>query len=196
MMLILSWTAVLALFWPFPSVLLGGIAPHSPTKSKKRNLAQGIPGPTELKNIALSLELLAAILDSGASLDAGMIQLASVGEGVVAQGLAAVSSSLRSGSSWEQAWHAWWRSAPPDLEARALKQLESRLTFAAQTGTASSALLRAEALSTRRESQRELQRRTAALGVKLVLPMGLTALPAFFCLGVVPLILALFPKVS
>ncbi|WP_052663756.1 type II secretion system F family protein [Psychromicrobium lacuslunae] len=155
--------------------------------------------------MAVSLDLLASMLDAGNALQTGLMYLASVSEGAFGKGLAAVASALRTGSSWQQAWQAWWQKedqvkaqVKSQVKAQAnsdtaLHDLADSLSFVALSGTSSSLLLRQEAASRRRQAQRELQRQAAALGVRLVLPMGLTALPAFFCLGVVPLVLALLP---
>ncbi len=41
---------------------------------------------------------------------------------------------------------------------------------------------------------RGAERRAAALGVRLVVPLGLCSLPAFVCLGIVPVLLAMLPS--
>ena len=46
----------------------------------------------------------------------------------------------------------------------------------------------------RRERFRAAEKRAASLSVKLVIPLGLCSLPAFICLGVVPVLLALVPS--
>lgn len=185
MSFLLSCVALILLFWPSePAVLI------------RQKQPVGLIARATFRDLSLSLDLLASMLDAGASLEAGMLHLGSVVDGSFGRGLLAVASGLRSGSSWQHAWQAWWRRSSNSGKDDPLRQLESSLSFVALSGAPSSLLLRTEARRRRRETQRELQRRAAVLGVKLVLPMGLTALPAFFCIGVVPLVLALFPKTN
>ena len=51
-------------------------------------------------------------------------------------------------------------------------------------------LLRAEAARRRRTARADGAARAAALGVRLMLPLGVCVLPAFVLLGVVPLIVS------
>jgi pilus assembly protein TadC len=67
------------------------------------------------------------------------------------------------------------------------------LAFAALTGAPSASILYAQAARERREQFRAAEKRAAALGVKLVVPLGLCSLPAFICLGVVPVLIAMLP---
>jgi len=94
------------------------------------------------------------------------------------------------GADWETAW----RSSA--VKNRAALRLRDSLAFAALTGAPSSAVLYAQAARLRREDFRAAERRAAALGVKLVVPLGLCSLPAFICLGVVPVLLAMLPSGS
>lgn len=67
----------------------------------------------------------------------------------------------------------------------------SAIAFAQRAGVPVAALLRAEAREARREAQAEVRMRIAALGTRLLLPLGLCVLPAFVALGVAPLLLAM-----
>ena len=98
-----------------------------------------------------------------------------------------VVSALAIGADWDTAWHSSGVQAPQ------LLALRDALVFAALTGAPSSALLYAHAARLRRERNRAAEQRAAALGVKLVVPLGLCSLPAFVCLGVVPVLLGLLP---
>lgn len=66
----------------------------------------------------------------------------------------------------------------------------------ALSGVSSSEILYAQAARLRPERFRVAERRAAALGVKLVIPLGLWSLPAFVCLGIVPVLLAMLPQGS
>lgn len=63
--------------------------------------------------------------------------------------------------------------------------------FAQRAGVPVAALLRAEAREARRDAQAAVRLRIAALGTRLLLPLGLCVLPAFVALGVAPLLLAM-----
>lgn len=67
----------------------------------------------------------------------------------------------------------------------------SAVAFARRAGVPVAALLRAEARESRREAQTDVRLRIAALGTRLLLPLGLCVLPAFVALGVAPLLLAM-----
>lgn len=65
------------------------------------------------------------------------------------------------------------------------------IDFARTAGVPVAALLRAEAREERRDAQAAARMRIAALGTRLLLPLGLCVLPAFIALGVAPLLLAM-----
>jgi tight adherence protein B len=74
---------------------------------------------------------------------------------------------------------------PPDDSAA------SAIAFAQRAGVPVAALLRAEAREARRAAHAAVRMRIAALGTRLLLPLGLCVLPAFVALGVAPLLLAM-----
>ncbi|MHA7208669.1 type II secretion system F family protein [Arthrobacter sp. MDT1-65] len=102
---------------------------------------------------------------------------------------AGVSASTRGGGS-PAASH---RRRAERHRVQILADLRGGLRFATSTGAPSAALLHAHAAQLRRRRNREIDRKAAALGVQLVLPLGLCSLPAFICLGVVPVVLGLLP---
>lgn len=63
--------------------------------------------------------------------------------------------------------------------------------FARRAGVPIATLLRAEAREARRDAQAAVRIRIAALGTRLLLPLGACVLPAFVALGVAPLLLAM-----
>lgn len=144
---------------------------------------------TGIDDVPLLLDLLASLFDAGLPLERGLSQLAAISGAKTSNGLFAVSSALGLGAGWETAW----RSVPAQARDGPLGRVEQSVRFVALTGAPSAGLLRAEGRRLRNDSQREAQRRAAALGVKLVLPMGLCALPAFICWAVIPVLLALLP---
>lgn len=148
-------------------------------------------GP-EVLDAAVLLELAAAMLEAGSSLEHALEVLGEVCGGRMGNSLRTVVSALRLGADWNQAWAA----ARPEGRTIVLAQLQSALSFAAATGAPSSALLSSQAQQLRNRSHREAEQRAASLGVKLVLPMGTCSLPAFVCIGVLPVLLALLPALG
>jgi pilus assembly protein TadC len=173
------------------------------SRRRLRHLAGGTPlgrqaataGPaTEtgsgLKDTAMMLELVAAMLDAGASIGRSLELLAASASPRYRDALRPVVSALAIGADWHTAWRSSAVRLPEVLELR------EALGFAALTGAPSSAILYAQAARLRRERFRAAEKRAASLGVKLVVPLGLCSLPAFICLGVVPVLLALVPSGS
>lgn len=167
---------------------------------------------TGISDPALMLDLVAAMLDAGQSLLPALGVLADVVDSGTAVCLRRVQAALALGASWAAAWDLaepdpvlaapdssgspsfrFPRRGPVPPKAPAAAQLRAALTFVATTGAPSAAVLLAEAAQLRRRRAREAERRAAALGVRLVVPLGLCALPAFLALTVVPLLLSLLP---
>ncbi|WP_045730457.1 type II secretion system F family protein [Pseudarthrobacter chlorophenolicus] len=158
---------------------------HASVTPEARNRA----GPG-LADTAMMLELVAAMLDAGSSIGRAL-ELVSVSASTkYSESLRPVVSALAIGADWETAWRSSAVRQPDILELR------DALGFAALTGAPSSAILYAQAARLRRERFRAAEKRAASLGVKLVIPLGLCSLPAFICLGVVPVLLALVPSGS
>jgi pilus assembly protein TadC len=148
---------------------------------------RGGPG---LKDTAMMLELVAAMLDAGSSIGRSLELVAASASARYSDSLRPVVSALAIGADWDTAWRSSAVRLPEILELR------DALGFAALTGAPSSAILYAQAARLRRERFRAAEKRAASLGVKLVVPLGLCSLPAFICLGVVPVLLALVPSGS
>jgi pilus assembly protein TadC len=143
-----------------------------------------------LKDTAMMLELVAAMLDAGSSIGRSLELVAASASARYRDALRPVVSALAIGADWDTAWRSSAVRLPEILELR------DALGFAALTGAPSSAILYAQAARLRQERFRAAEKRAASLGVKLVVPLGLCSLPAFICLGVVPVLLALVPSGS
>ena len=141
-----------------------------------------------LRDTAMMLELVAAMLDAGSGIGRSLELVAATASPEYRRSLRPVVSALAIGADWETAWRSSEVRLPEILEMR------DALGFAALTGAPSSAILYAQAARIRRERFRAAEKRAASLGVKLVIPLGLCSLPAFICLGVVPVLLALVPS--
>jgi len=145
------------------------------------------PGFAGLRDTAMMLELIGAMLDAGAGLGRSLELVSALVPPELGRQLRPVVSALAIGADWDTAWRSSGAQDPQ------LLTLRDALYFAALTGAPSSALLYAQAARLRRERNRAAEQRAAALGVKLVVPLGLCSLPAFVCLGVVPVLLGLLP---
>lgn len=143
-----------------------------------------------LRDPAMMLELIGAMLDAGSGLGRSLELVAAHAAPGLGRPLGPVVSALAIGTDWETAWRSS-HSFPAQLLA-----LRDALGFAALTGVPSSAILYTQAARLRRGHFRAAERRAAALGVQLVIPLGLCSLPAFVCLGIVPVLLAMLPNGS
>jgi pilus assembly protein TadC len=142
-----------------------------------------------LDDPALMMDLMASMLAAGSSLDRGLDVLARSSSPAVSAALTAVKTALDLGASWEVAW----AGVPHAGSVKAVHELGRALRFAGTTGAPSAAVVTAHAAQFRRRRNREAEKRAAALGVRLVVPLGLCSLPAFVCLGVIPILVGLFP---
>jgi Type II secretion system (T2SS), protein F len=140
-----------------------------------------------LRDVAMMLELIGAMLEAGAGLGRALALTAELATPDVRGSLRPVVAALAIGADWDTAWRGSGSGSP------GLLALRDALGFAALTGAPSSAILYAQAARLRRERFRTAEKQAAALGVKLVVPLGLCSLPAFVCLGVVPVLLAMLP---
>jgi pilus assembly protein TadC len=164
-------------------LLLDGERSHE--SSGRTSLSGPEPG---LRDTAMMLELIAAMLDAGSGIGRSLELVAAVASAEYSRSLRPVVAALAIGADWETSWRS---SEGHSAEILALRDA---LGFAAVTGAPSSAILYAQAARMRRERFRSAEKRAASLSVKLVIPLGLCSLPAFICLGVVPVLLALVPS--
>lgn len=147
--------------------------------------AEHLPG---LRDSAMMLELIAAMLHAGAGIGRALELVAGAASPEYRRALRPVVGAMAIGADWETAWRS------SDVRSPDILALRDALGFAALTGAPSSSILYAQAARMRRERFRAAEKRAASLGVKLVVPLGLCSLPAFICLGVVPVLLALVPS--
>ncbi|CAI3803145.1 type II secretion system F family protein [Pseudarthrobacter sp. MM222] len=140
-----------------------------------------------LGDTAMMLELIGAMLDAGSGLGRALELVANLAAQEFRLPLRPVVSALAIGADWDAAWRS------SNVRSPQLLDLQDALGFAALTGAPSSAVLYAQAARIRRERFRSAEKRAAALGVKLVVPLGLCSLPAFVCLGILPVFLAMMP---
>lgn len=196
---------VVGVLLAFASVLLLGPS----ARSHSVVLPSSVERPGGISDAPLILDLLAAVLSSGAAVESALGLVAGSCDPRTRASLTRVCGARRLGASWESSWEVglteWDEQSTAGRPARGvlhrrsdasphlLLELRQGLRFATATGAPSAGLLHAEADQLRRRHNREVDRRAAALGVQLVLPLGLCSLPAFICLGVVPVVIGLLP---
>ncbi len=177
MMLLIAATASVVLWGQSPPVR------PAPDKSGERPT----PGmSSEVASVPLLLELLGTALDSGLTIQGALQVVAEVAESKMRTKLLQAVVGLRIGASWQDSWAG-------NLDHEGIEQIHDALSFGALTGASAAPLLYAQARHYRTAATRDAQKRAAALGVKLVLPLGLCSLPAFIAVGVVPVVMAMIP---
>jgi Flp pilus assembly protein TadB len=127
-----------------------------------------------------------------AALDAGLPPPAAVEAAVTACGtptqrqLSQAVELWRLGAATDRAWRQAGRRWEP---------LAHCLLLAERTGASAATVLRASATDLRSSRRRQARVGAHRLGVGLVLPLGLTTLPAFLLWAVVPVVLGLAEQV-
>lgn len=169
----------------------------------ERDRPGGVPGPRPglertyrsavSSDPALILDLAGAMLTAGRPLPSALRIIAGSADPHTARMLRRLVTAVELGAPWAAAWELALDGEASEEARSSAGALRSSLGFAATSGAPSAAILHAQAAQIRRRRSREAERRAAALGVQLVLPLGLCALPAFICLAVVPLVLTLLP---
>lgn len=161
------------------------VQPLPATPPREPHKAKSHPTPGT-EDAALILELLGACLDAGQPVSGALETVARVADPVKEAAMLQLVAGLRIGASWQHSWAAVARREP-------LAPIYRALSFGVLTGAPSAPILYAEARQLRAQEQRAAEKRASALGVRLVVPLGLCSLPAFICLGVVPVVLAMIP---
>lgn len=137
------------------------------------------PRPTDE---AMVVDLVAALLSSGSAIPTALESLgACLPPGKESEEAVRAGRILLLGGDWDEAWEG----------ATRLSRLASALEPAWTEGAPPVALLRRAAAAIRARRMKDAQEAAARLGVRLVMPLGLCFLPAFFLIGIVPIILSL-----
>ena len=134
---------------------------------------------------ALVLELLAAQWRAGL---APLAALGTLAEALNSRPLHTVCQRLQMGSGWGSAWSG--------SAAGTFGELRDALAPAYTGGAPSTALLLSLADAHRLSERRAAERAAGKLSVALVVPLGLCSLPAFICLGIVPILISLLPTLT
>ncbi|ADJ50496.1 hypothetical protein AMES_8670 [Amycolatopsis mediterranei S699] len=134
--------------------------------------------------LAGTLDLLAACLRAGLPVPSALEAVAGSAPAAASTALSSTAGLLALGSPPHEAW-APVQAAPGlgELAAAAIRTSRSGAAFAAAAGDLAGRF--------RDELATEAEERAERAGVALALPVGLCFLPAFFCLGVLPVVLGL-----
>jgi pilus assembly protein TadC len=138
--------------------------------------------PTSALSTAFVMELVAAALDAGLPVPHAVEAAVRAGGPMAQQQLGQVVELWRLGASLERVW------APVDARWQPLARA---LLLAERTGASAATILRASAGDLRAARRRGARLSAQRLGVGLVVPLGLTTLPAFLLWAVVPVVLGL-----
>ena len=128
----------------------------------------------------LLLDLLDVAIGTGAPLPRALSAVGAAVGGQQGDELARGGAALLLGASWQSAW-----------AGTALSDVVGALEASWSTGTAPGPALRARADQLRRDRRTRSRTAAGALGVELVLLLGLCFLPVFILLGLVPMLLSL-----
>ncbi len=153
----------------------GGGGPFSRI-SRGTEVAVSEPDP------ALLLDLCAAALSAGTPPAVALQVAGQAAGGELGRRCDLVGATLLLGASHESAW----AGAPPELDT-----VRRGLGLVSSAGVPGADLMRGAAVAERARERLRAEAAAQALGVRMVLPLGLCALPAFAAWGVVPVVLAL-----
>ena len=158
---------------------LGWILPSRPSAATRREQRWWL-------GVLLDLwaATVAAGLPAGAALDSVLAVLPQTADQPALQTLRRVVSLLRVGGDADRAW----ATAADDPELAAVAQAARR---SAAAGTDLADALREQARVVRRAEVAQAHRRAARGEVLMAGPLGLCFLPAFICLGLAPVVIAL-----
>ncbi len=136
--------------------------------------------------MALLLDLCAGALSAGLPAPTALQVAGQAAGGRLGRRCDLAGATLMLGADHEAAW----ADAPAELDP-----VRRTLQLVATAGVPGAPLLRGAAAAERTRTRLGQQERAQALGVRMVLPLGLCALPAFAAWGVVPVVLSLAGQV-
>lgn len=146
-------------------------------------------GVTEHLRSAATLDLLAACLTGGLPVPVALEAVAATASPPTAAALRSVASHLAIGVEPAEAW-------APVRDRPGLTELSVAAVRTARAGTALAAHAKDLAGRLRESLSAEAEERAERAGVLLAAPIGLCFLPAFLCLGVLPVVLGLAARLD
>ncbi|MFD5093272.1 type II secretion system F family protein [Amycolatopsis thailandensis] len=143
-----------------------------------------VGGVSELLRSAVTLDLLSACLAGGLPVPVALEAVVPAASPKTAVALRSVSSHLAVGVGPAEAW-------APVRDRPGLAELSVAAVRTARAGTALAEHAKDLARRLRESLSAEAEERAERAGVLLAAPIGLCFLPAFLCLGVLPVVLGL-----
>ncbi|MGY1689226.1 type II secretion system F family protein [Geodermatophilus sp. SYSU D01105] len=140
------------------------------------------PGPPLVADLPVACDLLAVCLAAGLPVGRALAAVAGALPAPLGPELATVARLHRLGAPPRQAWD----DVPPELAG-----LGRVLVRAGESGSAVVPALQGLAAETRAEARGRADAAVRRAGVWVLAPLGACFLPAFLCLGVVPLVLGI-----
>lgn len=138
-----------------------------------------------VRDAPMMLDLLCATLSSGATIRDSMEAVRSaLAVSPVSKPLSSVIAAMDLGADPREAWSPW-------IKHPVLGGLAQAITRSHDSGAALIEVLESSARELRREHQLRVEVAARSAGVKAVLPLAACFLPAFFALGVVPIVASL-----
>lgn len=141
------------------------------------------------RDVPEALDLLAACLDAGLPLRRAVDHVSAAVAGPLGEELSKVAAQVAVGVPEVDAWRAL-------AGHRQLAHLAREAERGLDTGVAMGEGMRRLADEARRDWRSNCQSRARSVGVRTVLPLALCYLPAFFLVGVVPVLVGAFTAVA
>jgi Flp pilus assembly protein TadB len=135
-----------------------------------------------VRDLPGACDLLAVCLSAGMPLTGALAAVSAALPGPLGRDLARVAALGRLGADTHRAW---------DDVAEELRPLARVLQRAAGSGASAASALTALAADCRAGARADTEAAVRRAGIRVLLPLGLCFLPAFVCLGVVPLVLGI-----
>lgn len=169
-------------------------APMQRGNPRIRRLAAGEPAAShspvressemDTLSMAATWDLLAACLKAGLPVAAAVQAVGSGMDGAAGAALRRASELITLGAGADEAWQ-------PALECTATAPLARAARRTARSGSALADTVAGLAVALRDRAGDEAESRAERAGVLVTAPLGLCFLPAFICVGVVPVVIGL-----
>lgn len=186
-------TAVTAALWPLPTSLALAVPLGLLTFALARILARAgggrDPTGTHGLRIAMTADLLAACLTAGLAVPVAVRAVADTAPTSVSNALRATADLLALGAEPAQAWE-------PARRLPQTAELARAAVRTARSGSALSGAATALAQRARATVSDEAEAKAQRAGVLITAPLGLCFLPAFLCLGVLPVVIGLATQLT
>jgi Flp pilus assembly protein TadB len=163
------------------ALLAGGTVGGVERLLRRAGTAAG-PAAALHRDLPVACDLLAVCLTAGTPVGAALTVVADAAAGPVGDHLIHVGALYGLGASPRRAWEG----SPPPVDA-----LARALVRAGESGSAVVPTLQRLAADLRAADRSRTEAAVRSAGVWVLAPLGLCFLPAFLCLGVVPLVLGI-----